>query len=105
MDIIFFIVISVLIIYMPLTWLETSAYKKVINEWREKDPLTYKEAGSPSEYLALSNLRIKYNYIMSFDYIRKVKNAEVKSNFKKHHVLFFLEHIVLLFIFLCAIYC
>ena len=90
---------------MPFSLLETRAYKKAIKAWRELEPNTYKEAGSPTEFLAFSNLRIKYGYILNFDYMRKINDNELKGSFKKHHFFFFFEHLLIVSVLLCAIYC
>jgi len=97
--------IILIIISIPISWLETRTFKKAIKAWKQLESTTYSEAGSPSEYLAWSNLRIKYGYILTFDYIRKINNSELKSIMKKHHFLFVLEHVLLLLFLLCAIYC
>jgi len=94
-----------IIISIPISWLETQAFKKAIKAWKQLESTTYLEAGSPSEYLAWSNLRIKYGYILNFDYMRKINNSELKNSMKKHHFLFVLEHILILSFLLCAIYC
>ena len=94
-----------IIISLPIPWLETLAFKKIIKTWKELEPTTYSEAGSPTEYLAWSNLKIKYGYILNFDYMRKVNNHELKLLMKKHQFVFVLEHVLLLSFLLCAIYC
>ena len=97
--------IILIIISIPISWLETLAFKKAIKAWKRLESATYSEAGSPSEYLAWSNLKIKYGYILNFDYMRKINNNQLKNLMKKHHLLFVLEHMLILSFLLCAIYC
>lgn len=105
MDISFIIIIAIFLLTIPISWLEINTYKKAIKSWRELEPATYQEAGGPSEYLELSNLRIKYTFIMSFDYLRTIQSPEVKDSLKKYHAFFIAEHLTMLSIVLCAIYC
>ena len=97
--------IILIIISIPISWLETQVFTKAIKAWKQLETTTYSEAGSPSEYLAWSNLKIKYGYILNFDYRRKINNNEVMTLMKKHHFLFVLEHVLILSFLLCAIYC
>ena len=90
---------------MPVSWLEARTYKQVIKAWREQDPNTYSKAGCPTEYLALSNLKIKYSYILNFDYKRLINNSELLALFEKHHAILVLEHLLLITLLICAIYC
>ena len=97
--------IVIILLSIPVSWYEARTYKQVIKAWREQEPNTYSKAGSPTEYLALYNLKIKYSFILNFDYKRLVNNLELLALFKRHHAILALEHVLLITLLLCAIYC